>query len=389
MSSRTWLLLAGTLVSAIGDQFAEIAYALLAAERGETGFLSAVFVAALVPAIALSVVGGIVTDRFLRPWMWPAALLVMAACFTGMALRPSEVVIVTLVAVSNTCGALIGPVGTATARRTVDASGLAELARWRAASQGFASAVGVLLGALTFALAAVSVLFVVDAASFVLIAVVGGLVLRGLPTLEVPREGSSGILSQAAYGFRLLLSPAAFGLVGIVLIGAVVLGTSLGGVVEVFFFRHTLHASPVEYGIAFAAWAAGVALAPLLRWRTDWRVAVPTAAMTMGVALALPVITRSIVVSIVGYAIGGVANGVFNRETGAVIFSVAKPHEQGRAWAAFGLIAYADALLGFLVGGLSGAAHIKAMTLASGIAPAVAGVVGLAALRGNRARARV
>lgn len=336
MNPRTWVLLAGGLISSVGDQFAAIAYALLAAARGETGFLSAVLAAQLVPTLALSLIGGVVTDLFLRRWMWPTALIVMAGCFLGMAMKPSETVIVTLVAVSSACAALVGPVGLAAARRTIRPESIAELARWRAASQGVSMALGGLLGAVTFALASVSVLFVVDAATFALLAIVGGLVIAGLPDLDAESSAGGGVLVQAGYGFRLLLAPSAFGAIGLVMVAGVMVATSLGGVVvEVFLFRRVLHASAVAYGLAFAAWAAGFALAPLARRSgSQWRLSMPVAAIVMGVALALPVLTGSVVASIVGYVFGGVANGRFNRDATVVVLGAAQADEQGRAAAA-------------------------------------------------------
>jgi hypothetical protein len=384
MSPRTWLLLGGGLVSMVGDRFAVIAYALLAAERGRPGFLSAIFAAEMVPTLLLALVGGVVTDLFLRRWMWPAILLVLAGCFAAMALRPSEVVIVTLVAVVNTCAALIGPVGAAAARRSVAAEAVAELTRWQAVSQGVATGVGVLLGAVTFSLASISAMFLVNAVSFVVLAIVGAVAIRGLD-LGGPRS-SQRMHGEALRGFVLLFGPEAFGVVGVALILCVITGTSLGGVVEVFLFRRVLHASPVVYGVAFAAWALGLTLAPLLapRLRFGWRVVLPVSAILMGVALGLPVLTGSAAASILGYLVGGLANGAFNREATTVLYSVADVHEVGRASAAFGLLATACALLGYLAGALPGEAHTRAMVLASGVAPALAGGVALLIFGGRR-----
>lgn len=382
MNARTWLLLAGGLVSMIGDRFAAIAYALLAASRGDTGFLSAVFAAEMVPTLVLALIGGMVTDLFLRRWMWPVALLVLAACFGGMALQPSEAMIVTLVAVANTCATLIGPVGSAAARRTVADEHVPDLVRWQSVSAGLAVTVGVLLGALTFTLTSVSVLFAVNAASFIVLAAVGGFVIAGLPELERP-PATRGVLGEALRGFGLLIAPGAFGVVGVVLVLGTILGSSVGGVVEVFLFRQVLHASPVVYGVAFAAWAVGLTLAPLLSppSRLGWRFVMPLSAVVMGVALALPVITGSIAASIVGYLVGGLANGAFNRDATSVVYSAAGTHEIGRATSAFGILATACALVGYLAGGLPGSAHVRLMVVVSGIVPAAVGLLGLAFLR--------
>lgn len=84
MGKRAWLLLTGSLISSVGDRFAAIAYALFAVSVHSSGLLSAVFTAELVPPLLLGLVGGVVTDRFLRRWLWPTVLTLQAACFVGM-----------------------------------------------------------------------------------------------------------------------------------------------------------------------------------------------------------------------------------------------------------------------------------------------------------------
>ncbi|HET9168691.1 MAG TPA: MFS transporter [Actinospica sp.] len=382
MGKRAWLLLIGGLVSSIGDRFAAIAYALFAVSVHSPGLLSAVFAAELVPPLLLGLIGGVVTDKALRRWLWPTVLILQTACFTAMSQADTSTpwLIVVLVAVSSSLASLIGPVGTVLLRGLVtDESQHGNAARWTAVSSGFAGVGGTVAAAATFQASATHVLFLVDAASFLILALLGALAVRNVPLPTSPRSPLRP--ADAFTGFPRLTSPATFGRSGMAMLIGVMFGTSLEGIVGVFFLRNVMHVNPTMYGVVIGSWSAGMLAGPaLLRPRTahtSWRHLMPVSAIAMGICIAVPALAVDQWTTVVAFTLGGAANGLFNVGITSAIFQGVPQHEQGRAWPAFGILAGACALLGYLTGAAVGAGYARETMLVSGVLPATVGLVAL------------
>ncbi|MBR7838986.1 MFS transporter [Actinospica durhamensis] len=393
VGKRAWLLLMGSLISAVGDRFAAIAYALFAVAVHSPGLLSAVFAAELIPPLLFGLIGGVVTDKFLRRWLWPAVLALQAVCFLGMSRTQAPWAIVALVATSSSLAALIGPVGTVLLRLVTDASRHTNVARWSGICDGFAAVGGTVAAAATFQASATHVLFLVDAASFVGLAALGAVAMRGL-TLPRPARGTSVRPADALVGFARLTSPRAFGGPGTAMLVGVMFGTSLEGIVGVFFLRDVMRVAPTMYGVVIGSWSVGMLLGPaLFRFRahlqgaTWWRF-MPTCALAMGACIAVPAVLVDQWATIAAFVLGGAANGLFNVGITSAIFRGVDQDEQGRAWSAFGILGGTCALLGYLTGAAFGSTHARLTMLASGALPAAVGILALVSgpreLRGGR-----
>lgn len=369
------ILLGGMLVSSVGDDLAAMALDLHAASIGSSGLLAALLIGQSAPPVLLGLTGGLLADRVLRWWMWPASLLAQGLVLAGLALTRSPVLLVLGVTLVAVIGALTGPVANKLlAHYTEDA---ARSGGHVATIMGLSQAVGVAAGGAGFALIGAPALLALDAATFIAFALLACTVAtRG--AIELERPGATG---GALRGFRRLASDAAFGRVGLAVIVATIIGTSIEGVVGIFVLTAHAHLSPALVGIVVAGWGLGVMAAGALsgRVRGPAKALMPAAAVVMGavyvsVAVLLP--PAGVIVAL--FAIGGVANGIFNAQLVAVIIGTVPGPEQGRAWAAWRWITATCFLLGYLTGGALGAAHsIIGMTV-SGLVAAAAGLIGLA-----------
>lgn len=359
----------------MGDRFASVAFALFAVASSSPSFLAMVLIADLLPPLLFGLVGGLLVDKYFHRYTWPLALVGQAFCFIGMAYAASSAVIIVFVAASSTISALVGPMGHVLLKLVSQKDAGAVIARWAAVADGVAAIGGTIAGAAAFSVAAKEGLFLVNAASFLLLAVIGLLATTSVRKPEgEPGQTSEGTVRQAILGFRRLLSPTAFGISGVLLLVGVMLGTSLEGVINVFFVRDYMQLDPLWYGIVLAAWSAGTLLGPALFKeslvaRFHWRSVLLASGTVMGFGIAFPAVAPAAYVLLVAYILGGAANGLFNYAIGAAIFTGVAETEQGRAWTAFGMLFSACALVGYLVGALIGPEYARLTILVTGAVP--------------------
>ena len=366
----------GAFVSSIGDRFAAVAFALYAVSIHSTVLVAAVLAAELLPGLLFGLVGGVVTDRYARAWWWPVALGAQAVCFVALASTVSPTSIVVFVALSSLVAAMLGPVGAVILREVAGASGQAVAVRRSTALGGVASVVGTLGAGAAYAVG-LPTLMLVNAGSFAVLAVAGWSAARGVRIGGAPAvPGFGPTLRDATVGFRRLVSAEVFGRPGFALIGMVMFGTSLEGVVGVFYFRDRLAMSATLYTVVLAAWFVGMIVGASVPIRpTHALAALPISAVAMGLAVAAPAIVAYPLTPLLGFVVGGFGNGVFNSSIGVVIYGRVAKTEQGRAWAAFGLMASVTVLAGYLGGALAGAGNARWMLLAAGLLPIAASLV--------------
>jgi hypothetical protein len=119
-------------------------------------------------------------------------------------------------------------------------------------------------------------------------------------------------------------------------------------------------------------WAGGMIVGATIKIRPVY--AFPAAAIAMGLAIAGPAVAGYALVALTGFVLGGVGNRMFNTALGVAIYGRVDPSEQGRAWAAFGLVSSTAVLAGYLVGAVGGASNARWVMLAAGVLPILAAV---------------
>lgn len=167
----------------------------------------------------------------------------------------------------------------------------------------------------------------------------------------------------------------------LILLAAVMFGTSLEGIVAIFFLQNEMLLSGGTVGLAFGTWALGIIVGGALRLPNRQHVQMRhiffVAAGVMGAAIFVVPISQSVWVLFAAYLAGGIANGVFNSGLTTMMFNGIRNEFQGRAWAGFGLITNVVVLGGTLVGALGGEDGARTMMIAAGVLPAAVAVIAL------------
>jgi len=307
-------LLGSYTVNETGDSVGIVALALLVYERThDVAPTAAFFVAAkFLPAIVSPVVTARV-DRLALRWTLPALYVAEALIFAALALVAAGTFFLPLVLVLGFMDGTLALTGRSLTRGAVAAvlkpPGL--LREGNALMNiGFAVATvgGSALAGLLVAVFGLSTALLVDAASFLVIAVMLSLT-RGLPAVEVTSEGWGERL-RAGVAFardnllvRVLLAGQALAMVLFTLIIPI----------EVFYARETLGTTSAGFGVLLAAWGAGIVLGSVAFLALKHRSTV-TLIMTSTSAIGLAYLGMSVAdtlsVACLLSVLGGAGNGV-------------------------------------------------------------------------------
>jgi MFS family permease len=215
-----------------------------------------------------------------------------------------------------------------------------------------ASLAGYALGGPVFAVAGVRVALLVDAASYLAIAVATVLIrAQRIP----PGPGAGRAAGWRWAGFRLLRRDGPMRMATLGFAAVAVFAVTVN-VVSVFFVVDDVGGGPVTYGVVTACWPlAGIAGAwlagrlttdrQLLRRQCAATVAMGLALLGAGWSAALPVVVAA-------WLVGGAANGSLRVCVPALIRSRSTDAERGRAMAAAATVLQSASLFGLLCGGL-------------------------------------
>lgn len=381
LPAAAWALLAGSFVSALGDRLVGIAFMLYAAEIGSMGLLTAILIADMLPPVLFGLLGGVVSDFHMRRWLWPVALAIQGSCYLVLGFVSGHVTIVALVAVGSTVAAILGPIGSKVLHEVAGRDGRHAVARVLAVSTGISGIAGVVLGGFAFGLTDRAWLFGAKALAFLAMAVIVAVLRLPIPPPAEAADGGRVTIRDALAGITRLWTPAVFGRIGLLLLTAVMFGTSLEGIVAVFFLQNEMLLSAGTFGLALGTWALGIIIGGALRLpdrrHLQMRHLFFVAAGVMGMAILAVPLFQHLWVLFPAYLLGGVANGVFNSGLTTMMFHGIPNEFQGRAWAGFALITNVVVLGGYLAGSLGGEAGARTMMIAAGALPTAVAIVAL------------
>jgi len=365
--------LAGRMVSTFGDEVALVALTLRLQADGarpyEVGLLLA---AGIIPLLFLSrPVGRLVDSRDSRHLLVGAGGLEVA-CTVPLVFVHSVVVIVVLVAVLGAAASVAAATWSALVPRIVGEDHVAEAVSAQQSLNALVMVGAPAVGGLLAGAFGTGLPMAVDAATFVVVTVAAALVRT---RRTVAAAGSDGRPARARGGFEILrtdpvLAPLVVGLVVLVLLVGMV------DVVLVFLVRATLHAGGAWYGVAEAAWIAGIVAGSLgagrLRterartWATIAGAGVTCAALVP--FAVVPAVWMLVPLSV----LGGTGNGYANVCASTLLVSRTPDAERGRVSAA------ANAA----IGGAQGASLLAGGAVAAVLSPraiyATAGLLGVA-----------
>jgi MFS family permease len=365
--------LTGRAVSTFGDEVALVALTLRLQADGarpyEVGLLLA---AGIIPLLVLSRPVGRLVDAHDSRHLLVGAGVLEVACTVPLVFAHSVVVIVVLVAILGAAASVAAATWSALVPRIVGEDHVTEAVSAMQSLNALVLVGAPAVGGLLAGAFGAGVPLAVDAATFVVVTVAAALI----GTRRIPAAlGSDGRPARARGGFEILrtdsvLAPLVIGLVVLVLLVGMV------DVVLVFLIRVTLHAGGAWYGVAEAAWIAGMVVGSLGagRLRTE---RVQTWATIAGAAVACAALAPFAVVPAVWMLVplsvlGGIGNGYANVCASTLIVSRTPDAERGRVSAA------ASAA----IGGAQGVSLLAGGAVAAVLSPreiyAIAGLVGVA-----------
>lgn len=366
--------LAGRMISTFGDEVALVALTLRlqgdGAQPWEVGLLLG---AGLIPLLLLARPVGRLVDAHDSRRLLVGAGLAETACTVPLIFLHSVVPIVLLVAALGAAASVSAATWSALVPRMVGEDHIAGAVSAQQALNALAMVGAPAVGGLLAGAFGSGLPLAVDAATFVAVTLAAVAVrTRRVPAARPGQQEAAGVRS----GFAIVradrvLAPLVAGAALVVLLVGMV------DVVLVFLIRQTLRAGGVWFGVAEAAWMAGMVAGSVAAGRigTD-RSRARATILGMGVgcaALAPFAVVTQVWMLLPLSVIGGFANGYAVTCLSALLVSRTPEHERGRVSAA------ANAVFG----GAQGLSLLAGGAVAAVLSPrdvyAVAGLLGVAA----------
>jgi MFS family permease len=381
------LLWSAHVVSSFGDALTSLALLLIAQRlTGSTAAVAATAVAIALPQLLVGMPAGVLVDRWNRRRVMIASDLARAALVVGFITVTTTDRLWLLYALAFTqsaVGTFFNPARASLlaelvpADRLLPANSLSEMSRVVAGVAG----VGV-AGLLASASSSLSVVFVVDAFTFLVSAAFVALVR---PTPAKRREETGPILAGIAAGLRLVFGSRV--LVGVVVTGAVaMLGLGAVNVLLVPFVVADLGASEAWFGALEGAQVAAMvttgALLAAYHSRARPTVLIVVAAAGLGASIAaIAACSAAWQLMIVLFAAGWFVTPLQASVT-TILQTAVPAHLRGRAHATFGTLVTSAGLGSMALAGVAaGAAGTRSVFLAAGGVVAAAGLWAAVAFR--------
>jgi len=383
------LLVGAIFLSALGDWLALTALALLLEETTDSGLaVAALFIALWAPLVAFAGLAGLLVDRFDARRVLVAASVVQAVVAAGLAFADGLAPILALTAVLGTANAVSQPaefalIPAVVSRERIGAANAhVETARF----VGFAA--GPLLGGILAGAGGTRLALLVDAVSFLVIALAAAALRERAGARATAAEGEP--VGRARDGIVFLARDHLLRLVMLVAFASLLFMTA-SAPAEVFFAKDVLDVGDAGFGALWTAWFAGMAAGGLMLAR---RVpggflagAALVAIVIQSLGLAVPTLWLVFPFALALYVVGGAAHGTKNVLVRTLMHQRVPTRLHGRAFAAYNGLRNGAEMVALMLGGLLVAAIGARWTLfVAGAVPAAAGLAGLAAYRRMRVR---
>ncbi|HET6298016.1 MAG TPA: MFS transporter [Kribbella sp.] len=348
------LVLPARAVSYAGDSIALVALMLRVSENGGPGAITALLLAFAVPTVVMIPFAGRIVDGYDSRKVLVWASVLQAAAGVGLAFCHGLAATLALVCVLQLGQAVAGPAWGALIPRIVGEEFVGKTTGTSQALIGVATLAGSALGGLLVGWAGDRGALLVDASTFVGLAVVARLVrTRRSPERGAVRERgalTAGLRSMFGDPLLRILVPALW---------VFVLAGEAVNVVEVFLITDELGLSSSGYGGVLAAQGAGAIVGAWFtgRLRNDSARsrAVLAGTAAIGASCILMGVAGNVVTLVIGAVSVGFGGGMLNAATSTLVVTRSAEAVRGRVIAALSGTARAASLLALLLGGLVGA----------------------------------
>ena len=366
-------------LSALGDFLGFIPLALWVQEHTGSGIaVAGLFIALWTPSVILGGPAGLLADRvesrrLLRDVSLAQAAIaaVLAFTFDGLAAT------LALTALLGVGVALAQPAEFALAPAVAGSGGVATVNGRIEAARYLGFTLGPVLGGLLAAAGGTRIALLVNAASFLAVAVAA----QALRARRAPSGGDRSA-ERARDGLTFLLRDGVLApVVGAAFVSLLFMTAS--ATAEVFFAKDVLDAGDTGYGVLMTLWTLGMVIGSTVVASRVPAASYATAALAamalQGAGLALPTLWLVLPFALGAYLAGGIGHGTKNVVVRTLIHTRVPDELRGRAWAAYSAGRNAAELVALVGGGLLVAAIGARWTLlAAGALPVIAAGAALA-----------
>ena len=384
------VLVGALLVSLVGDGVVSFALVLDAVASGHPVAVTAVFLAELVPPVVLAPRIGRWIDAASLRWAWVASLgasgavFALAAAVDVLGVRIALVAPASLAAVAASACAFKAVPWVAGPRGPSRINGALSSVR------SVASLAAPALGGIAHATVGTTVVLVLDAVSFAVLAAAVAVIFAAYPPPPAQALQQPAIrLRAGALRLRWPVAPpwlkdSAVLRVVLPIVAVVVLTTSVEGVAGVFWLREVAGNS-VVYGLVLAAWAAGAIPGALLAGRGtlghgEHRLVIGGTAAMGAVFLAVPFTTSPLVLAVMFLA-GGAGNGAHNVGLTTAMHRFVPAAWHGRAWSQLRVVINTAAVLGYTAGTPTHVLGPRELIFISGVLTTAVALYGITTIR--------
>jgi MFS family permease len=342
-------------VSYAGEFLAATALALTLQTRGDHGYgVAALLIASTLPLALLGPTAGRIADRVDSRVLLIITSIGQAAVCAVLAFTEKPAMMIALVALVSAGLALTQPTLSALVPEMVGKENLPKAMSISQTAGAVGMLAGPMLGGLLFGAYGMRLPLLLDAASYLAIAVAGAVIRtrrggRAATTPAAETKADGGPSWRLRHDRLLMTLISAF--------AAVIAAITAVNVVEIFFVRETLHASPAMYGLVSGVWTLGVLCGamPFGKVRGDDRRLGLLLLVLMAGVSAIVLASSGVPNAgwlIVLYLAGGGLNAGLNVLAGVVVGRRAPDAIRGRVFGVFTAVANSANLVGYLAGGL-------------------------------------
>ncbi|NJK56183.1 MAG: MFS transporter [Pleurocapsa sp. SU_5_0] len=373
--------------STFGDEVALVAFIFKVESASSSGLsISMLLAAQLVPGILLSPFSGQLIDRFNTTRVLVITLVLQGLLLCLLATTNNIVLVLLGATILGCLFTVSGPAlftllpiiinsSTSTLGKTAWANTVVEI------SQRFGSLIGTVLGGLIVAQNnGISMAFLIDGATFLIAAPViwfSGIRRR---SIEIKKSQQKKIFEGVFAGIKILWQDRILRVV-IPVFTAVMLASSVSDVAFIFFVRQVLEGNSVTYGILVAVWGVGIIFGALAGGTSfvERRLELFSmfGATLIGVSLGISGIFPTLIVVIVTYVVGGMANGLFNVAVRTLLHKRVFDQMYGRAFAAYFALRNVAIITGYFAGAAFALESSRTVYIVSGALGTAVGVFGV------------
>jgi MFS family permease len=384
------LLFLATLESGLGTWMATIALtADVTARTNSPWWVSALFVVTFLPSIVVGLLLGPLVDRLSRKRLVVAADLVRLVVFVLLALSSSALEIIVLAAIAGVANSFFRPAVLAGVPNLVDEDELVHGTSLLQATDWVATAVGPVIGGAIVSAAGVHVVYWVNAATFL----VSALLLVRIPArlLQSEQAITRGHWRDLGDGLTLFRRSPLL-LMVLVAFAFAMITSGLVNVSEIFLVERALHRGAFGYGLLWTATGVGLVVGSLvsgvLLEQRDVRTLYPIVFVVWAAGILGAGVSPDVWVAALAMVLAGFGNGLTFPMTVVIIQRATTDAVRGRAFTL--IISAHNAVLGgamVAAGAVTEAAGPRWVYVIAAASLVVGGVTAAAFLRARHAQA--